>query len=390
MDSRYTYAQAPQFTNMSSVPPMLPGYTPVFMNVPQSYPPTLIPYYSPLMTHSSSADCLPQLPAIDTKTRNGMVSLSPAAPLITIPISENLPSLNDDDSSSDQHSVKSEPSLVCHSPYQTMYSQPMVSSSPQLMNSPPLMNGPTLYNAPFMPQYVNAPVSMPMGVTIHCPPSPPMSNSMPYHNQYNNGNNMGNQMNQYSNRNSGGQQRQQRHSRDMTYQNHADQYLTQPNPSRTRNSSVDSYTSIISDSGHSYTSVSCGESDSDPKQPISKRDLVFQTLVWLKEQFKENYDNEGERGQNVLRIKVKTRDALEHICAFIEKCMAEKLIESVSCPISTKKGRQHVRGYLLYAKAANEKNANRIAEIFDEHNAKNGRPFKQLHRNPVSTLNKQN
>lgn len=389
MDSRYTYAQAQQFTNMSSMP-MLPGYTPVFMNVPQSYPPSLIPYFSPLMTHSSSADCLTQLPTIDTKTRNGMVSLSPAAPLITIPISENLPSLNDDDSSSDQHSVKSEPSLVCHSPYQTnspyqtMYTQPMVSSSPQLMNSPPLMNGPTLYNAPFMPQYMNAPVSMPMGVTIHCsPPSPPMSNSMPYHNQYNNGNNMGNQMNQYSNRNTGYQQRQQRHSRDMTYQNHADQYLTQPNSSRRRNSSV---VSDFSDSG-SFTS---SESDSGPKQPISKRDLVFQTLDWLKEQFKENYDNEGERGQNVLRIKVKTRDALEHICAFIEKCMAEKLIESVSCPISTKKGRQHVRGYLLYAKAANETNANRIAEIFDEHNAKNGRPFKQLHRNPVSTLNKQN
>lgn len=118
----------------------------------------------------------------------------------------------------------------------------------------------------------------------------------------------------------------------------------------------------------------------------SKRALVESTLGWMADTFGERYDNEGTRGENVLRLKVKTVVSLEHIVEFISRCNKEGLIHSISCPVSTKKGRQHVRGYLAYIKGFSSASADRIERIFDEFNQEKGLPFKTLHRNPASTL----
>jgi len=122
-----------------------------------------------------------------------------------------------------------------------------------------------------------------------------------------------------------------------------------------------------------------------PEAP-SKRALVDSTLGWMQSVFGDKYDNDGTRGENVLRLKVKTVIALEHIVEFISRCNAEGLIHSISCPVSTKKGRQHVRGYLAYIKGHTGASADRIESIFEEFNREKGFPFKTLHRNPASTL----
>lgn len=118
----------------------------------------------------------------------------------------------------------------------------------------------------------------------------------------------------------------------------------------------------------------------------SKRALVDKTLGWMESVFGERYDNDGCRGENVLRLKVKTVVALEHIIEFISLCHKEGLIHSISCPVSTKKGRQHVRGYLAYIKGFSGTSADRIQAIFEAYNQEKGFPFKTLHRNPASTL----
>jgi len=127
---------------------------------------------------------------------------------------------------------------------------------------------------------------------------------------------------------------------------------------------------------------------------MTKKDLVNQTLDYLYEVFGYHFDTEGNRGVNVLRVKVKTRGALEHICVLVEKCVSEGLLSHISCPISTKKARQHIRGYLAYMEAVDSKAADRVTEIFEEYNAshlvedsntgKMEHPFKGISRNDIS------
>lgn len=154
--------------------------------------------------------------------------------------------------------------------------------------------------------------------------------------------------------------------------------------SRSRSPSIGSE---CSDSGCEITRERCISSESVGSDGgSSKRDLVYSTLAYFERTFGAKYDNEGTRGENVLRLKVKTVIALEHIVEFISMCVQENLIESISCPVSTKKGRQHVRGYLAYIRGYNSLCTDRIEAIFNQYNESNGFPFKTLHRNPVSTL----
>lgn len=148
--------------------------------------------------------------------------------------------------------------------------------------------------------------------------------------------------------------------------------------SRSRSASVCS----DSDSGEHTRMRSVSRESEIP----SKRALVDSTLGWMSSVFGDKYDNDGTRGENVLRLKVKTVIALEHIVEFISRCHSEGLIESISCPVSTKKGRQHVRGYLAYIKGFSGSAADRIEAIFENYNQEKGFPFKTLHRNPASTL----
>jgi len=141
--------------------------------------------------------------------------------------------------------------------------------------------------------------------------------------------------------------------------------------------------------GRSMSDYSIGsethiERDSEPAEP-SKRDLVNKAFAQLQVMFGQNFDQNGNRGENILRLKVKTRTALEQIVPFIEFCQLENLIISVSCPISTKKGRQQVRGFLAYLQTRNARDADRLEELIQEYNANNGSPFNTWHRNPPST-----
>lgn len=174
-----------------------------------------------------------------------------------------------------------------------------------------------------------------------------------------------------------------------------------PQMSKSPNQASDSLPSYLSAALHvpdrSRSASIASESDSggeveirnrsvSREEPPSKRALVDQTLGWMQSVFGDRYDNDGTRGENVLRLKVKTVIALEHIVEFISHCNNEGLIHSISCPVSTKKGRQHVRGYLAYIKGYSGASADRIESIFEEFNKEKGYPFKTLHRNPVSTL----
>jgi len=135
-------------------------------------------------------------------------------------------------------------------------------------------------------------------------------------------------------------------------------------------------------------SVSDTERDYERAEP-SKRDLVNRAFAQLEAMFGKNFDKNGNRGENILRLKVKTRTALEKIVPFIEFCQRENLIVSVSCPISTKKGRQQVRGFLAYLQMKDASDANRVEELIQQYNASNGTPFNTWHRNPPSTWKNQ-
>lgn len=127
-------------------------------------------------------------------------------------------------------------------------------------------------------------------------------------------------------------------------------------------------------------------------EQMTKKDLVNGTLDWFYAVLgSEHFDCEGRRGKNVLRIKVKTRGALEYICPLINQCIEEGLLHHVSCPISTKKQRRHIRGYLAYLEAVSESATDRMIEIFNELNQDfvtncDGileHPFKGISRNPI-------
>jgi len=125
---------------------------------------------------------------------------------------------------------------------------------------------------------------------------------------------------------------------------------------------------------------------------MTKKDLVNASLDWCYAVLgSEHFDCEGRRGKNVLRIKVKTRGALEHICPLINRGIEEGLLNHVSCPISTKKQRKHIRGYLAYLEAVSESATERMIEIFHEVNkvlvtncdGDLEHPFKGISRNPI-------
>merc|ERR1712048_579471 len=85
-----------------------------------------------------------------------------------------------------------------------------------------------------------------------------------------------------------------------------------------------------------------------------------------------------------------TREALEHFCPFVDLCVQEGLLKRMSCPISTKNARKHIRGYLAYLEAINVDSAERVLELYHEYNRNhmlsNGETvFPGISLNPTST-----
>merc|ERR1719373_68579 len=119
---------------------------------------------------------------------------------------------------------------------------------------------------------------------------------------------------------------------------------------------------------------------------ISKKELVEYCLNEIDSIFGDRVQTTGMRGPTVMRIKVKTRPALELIVELLRALEQNSSIVGISCPKSTKKGKQHIRGFLAYIQSSTVAEIAKVQRVFDEFNRsnqKNGEvPFKSLEVNP--------
>lgn len=124
----------------------------------------------------------------------------------------------------------------------------------------------------------------------------------------------------------------------------------------------------------------------DSNGMISKKELVESCLNQIDQIFGNRVQTTGMRGPTVMRIKVKTRPSLELIVNLLKALEQNCTITAISCPKSTKKGKQHIRGFLAYIQTSHVANIPRIQCVFDEFNRAhtNGEaaPFKTLEVNP--------
>jgi len=134
---------------------------------------------------------------------------------------------------------------------------------------------------------------------------------------------------------------------------------------------------------------SCGSSasmDSSSSSVISKKELVENCLSHIDEIFGNRVQTAGMRGPTVMRIKVKTRPALEKIVALLRTLEQNCNITAISCPKSTKKGKQHIRGFLAYIQTSTVHEIPRVQAVFDSfnraHTTGEDSPFKTLEVNP--------
>merc|ERR1719208_584518 len=123
---------------------------------------------------------------------------------------------------------------------------------------------------------------------------------------------------------------------------------------------------------------------------ISKKELVEYCLNEIDSIFGDRVQTTGMRGPTVMRIKVKTRPALELIVELLRALEQNSSIVGISCPKSTKKGKQHIRGFLAYIQSSTVAEIAKVQRVFDEFNRsnqKNGEvPFKSLEVNPQKKL----
>merc|ERR1719373_867858 len=119
---------------------------------------------------------------------------------------------------------------------------------------------------------------------------------------------------------------------------------------------------------------------------ISKKELVEYCLNEIDSIFGDRVQTTGMRGPTVMRIKVKTRPALELIVELLRALEQNSRIVGISCPKSTKKGKQHIRGFLAYIQTSTVAEIAKVQRVFDEFNRTNQNngevPFKSLEVNP--------
>jgi len=125
------------------------------------------------------------------------------------------------------------------------------------------------------------------------------------------------------------------------------------------------------------------------KQP-TKRELAEAKLQELGDRYGPRFTRTGMRGENVLRLKAKTKRALENIVPFIEFLDNRIALEEVSCPLSRPAKEQKQRGFLAYIKTRTVEEAQHVHDVlFNEycgHNLDNeGKPpFKLIELNPMA------
>lgn len=130
----------------------------------------------------------------------------------------------------------------------------------------------------------------------------------------------------------------------------------------------------------------------DSTGTISKKELVENCLNEIDQIFGERVQIAGMRGPTVMRIKVKTRPALELIVELLRALEQQCNITAISCPKSTKKGKQHIRGFLAYIQTNNTAEIDQVQMVFDAfnlaHTSDDGvAPFKTLEVNPQKKKN---
>lgn len=137
------------------------------------------------------------------------------------------------------------------------------------------------------------------------------------------------------------------------------------------------------DSSQSSQSV---ERSVAPIATLSKKELVEICLNEVDRVFGSRVQTSGMRGPTVMRIKVKTRPALEKICGLLKTLEEQCHITAISCPKSTKKGKQHIRGFLAYLQASTPEETLHVQKVFDAYNLAHTTdsvaPFKSLEINP--------
>lgn len=119
-----------------------------------------------------------------------------------------------------------------------------------------------------------------------------------------------------------------------------------------RTDSPNSVYSDYSSDSETFQSLLEDEEDVEIPTPKTKEQIVPEKLDIISQMFAGCYDEEGMRGTDIARIKVKTINALNHIVELLEYLKTHLNINHVSCPKSTKNGGSSVRGFICYLKVA--------------------------------------
>jgi len=120
-------------------------------------------------------------------------------------------------------------------------------------------------------------------------------------------------------------------------------------------------------SRHPSRSRPRGGSDCDV-EAMPKKVLALLRHTELREHFAKRFTDTGMRGENVLRIKVKTKMGLNHILHFLKRIDSEGLLKSLSCPTSKKRNCSDLRGFLCYIETFDGKQTALVRDMFLKYN----------------------
>jgi len=145
--------------------------------------------------------------------------------------------------------------------------------------------------------------------------------------------------------------------------------------------------------GNRSSRTSSGRRRRRNKQP-TKRELAEAKLKELAYTYGDRFTRTGMRGENVLRLKAKTKRALENIVPFMKFLDDRVTLAEISCPLS-KPAKNDVRGFLAYIRTETVQEAIQVhGELFPlycaEHTTSDGTsPFKLIELNPMAKSEKQ-
>jgi hypothetical protein len=115
--------------------------------------------------------------------------------------------------------------------------------------------------------------------------------------------------------------------------------------------------------------------------PETKEQIVPKKLAIIEQMFAGRYDEQGMRGSDIARIKVKTITALNNIVELLDYLACQMDIIHVSCPKSTKKGGASVRGFIAYLKVA-QHDLEKLENLFGVFNMTHEGAFHPIDINP--------